>query len=225
MRLAAAASCLFLQGCIAFKPRTPLLHGRQYLHFDGETLTTVFPDPEASTTTTIKTIKTNEPSITCDAELSLFIDSMPTEAVEMPEHTSFSSSYYEDHPRTAHYPVYECDWIAEIPEDLDEAAMESYNKTDEWFLAIDPHDDKEIYNYVKLYEECVLENSEYIPCRVELDDYRLGVVKRTERAKSQEDAEGEDAESGGGRGMEFLEAPGIAACVVATIGAAFSGFL
>lgn len=204
MRFIVAAYLFFSAPSVALEPRRPLHHVKQSLsgtetiestlEATGTRATTSIVTPAATSTTS------DTSSDVCSSQLEEISDAMPTEP---PEYSSFSKSYYETHPRTADNPVFDCAWIRDLPERLDEVTLEDQNRTAEWFLGLDPDDDAELFDQAMTYLWCASENIDSQPCQAEFDTYIFQVQDR--------------AESTGVRRKDVLQLAGIPACVLAAV--------
>lgn len=126
---------------------------------------------------------------------------MPTEP---PEYDSFSRSYYDTHTRTADSPDFDCAWIKDIPEGLDEITLEDQNRTTKWIEDLDPEDDGELFDKAMAYMECASENINSQPCEEEFQTYYDQVEER--------------AESAGIHGKDVLSFASIPAAVLVAVG-------
>lgn len=211
MRLIVVSAWL-LGTSAALDPRRALHHVRQAVS-DAE-ITEAAHDPTGTgattkivTPTATSTISDSS-SYVCSSQLEDIAAAMPTEP---PEYSSFSRSYYDTHPRTADSSAFDCAWIKDLPEELDEVTLEDQNRTTEWFMALDPKDDGELFDKAMAYLGCASENVKSQPCQEEFDTYANKVQGR--------------AESAGTHKRDALRFASIPASVLAAVGASSFMFL
>ena len=117
-----------------------------------------------------------------------------------PELSTFSSSFYETHTRTADDPARECGWIAEIPSSFNSAIYDYRNETDAWrFDRFDRTQEADKVDEVEAYIGCVRENPESFPCAEDFWGHTLDVVIEVHDAVYQDsiaDAEGDQSIGG-----------------------------
>lgn len=142
----------------------------------------------------------SSPTVACDAEFEAIYDALPTEP---PNVIPFSVSYYDTHPRTADYPLDECAWMAELPDELGEELLEWDNKTTEWFLGLKPKKDGDVFYDVAEWFECMAD-SPPDPCEDELATRLLEVEEKLENAS--------------GRDMAVAMIAGIPGCLLVAAG-------
>ena len=114
--------------------------------------------------------------------------------------STFSSSFYETHTRTADDPTRECGWIAEIPESFNSAIYDYWNETDTWrYDRFDVIQEWERIDEVEAYIACVGENPDSFPCAEDFLGHTLDVVIEIHDAAYQDsiaDAEGDQSIGG-----------------------------
>lgn len=136
--------------------------------------------------------------------------------------TSFSSSYYETHTRTASEPEGDCAWVTDIPETFHGEIYDYWAEVEDWRLHdFDPVQEADKRKDGDAFVTCVRENPDSFPCAAAFWDHVLDVVLRYEPSESggsdgNRDGNGDGNEQSNGR-LAVPEGLGVAMTVAGTL--------